>query len=431
MLYPPYRSNFSILACLDIAQREYNRSSRNPIFVKSGGTCKSQLACLTLEGCWKLCGGDIRGNYELSDVFNTIATWVFPLFLLAGNINYVKIGGISYFNYFVVLMHILGDPIDTILSLSLKIDVGRRACMYYLRMVRAPSVPWWRMIFKWTPTREAKNFAIVALALDDFNFENRDGVLWDWPRARRSAFRVTARWLGDVRGMSVFRAGLAVFSYLFGVAVAYVRLQNSDLPAQTSHTIALRVLYFWLIPAVILSAVAGKFPSEWTSYEILMHLKSGCENTPRSNNGQSQNLTAGAPESSPWPYNLGPIEPWTGGNYNWRPKKELSWRTAGYCLIAFLCVGLSFGVSFWTSWRTPTRGIGCRGLVELFYFVAWILSFLFTYFGQLWPWGGSFGFWIVVLVKDTLLAVPMIAVLLGAFQGTIHLPTPFTYLRRQ
>ncbi|KAH0550997.1 hypothetical protein GP486_007641, partial [Trichoglossum hirsutum] len=445
MISPHYKSNFSILACLDIAQKRYQEDPGLPIFVQgNGGTCRSKLACLTLEGCWELCGGDIRGTYEYSDVFNSIATWVLPLFLLAGNINYVKSGKMSYYNYFAVLAHILSDPIDTILSYSLKIDVRRRAYMYYLERNRGGGengenrnspASWWRMISRrltiprwrrWTPTREAKNFIIVALALDDYNQKYYKRELWDQFRAERPAFQVAARWLDDVRGMNIFRAGLAIISYLFGVSVAYVRLLKSpDTPAHTSHTVALRVLYFWLIPTVVLSAVAGKFPTEWTAYEILRHLEFNCP-LPQEEQGeenQQQNHREGEDAHLLRDFGLKRLDPWDGGSYSWRPEIDLDWATAGYFLFAFLCVGLSFAASFLTSWRTPTVGLGCRGLVEIFYFVAWITSFLLT---TLCRWilpRRSFRLWVAVLVKDTILTLPMLVVLLGAFQGRHCLPT--------
>ena len=67
-------------------------------------------------------------------------------------------------------------------------------------------------------------------------------------------------------GNSGFRAGVVVFSYIFSAVSGYLKLLKSQkIPAYTSHTIVFRVLCFWLIPAVILSAIAGKFSSEYTS----------------------------------------------------------------------------------------------------------------------------------------------------------------------
>ncbi|KAH0536544.1 hypothetical protein FGG08_006594 [Glutinoglossum americanum] len=576
MLYPPYNSTFDILKCLNDKGSLYKQDPNNSYFVKGDGIiCKAQEACLTLEGCWNWCGGDVRGHYDKSDVFNAIATWVFPLFLIAGNINYVNVGNTAYFNYLAVLMHLLGDPIDTILSLSLKIDITRRAYKRY--MVRFPNAS----------KRKAKNFAIVAFALDDYGFQDRDEDLLDGfthiQDDQAEGFQTAARLLSDVRGNSAMRTGLAIASYIFGLSVAYVRMrQSKDIPAHTSHTIALRVLYFWLLPAAILSAVAGKFPSEWTSYTILNRLKrdrlrrvgrqamgdkppqsrdisypsleieslevlvgqsltirgggsdSSLEGRKRLLLGSDHNQTPGGEPSSPlesrlrvpgidqtetladgsnpplrdaqrlvsgsdrnqasesesnsslrsrqpialdnnqteisagesspflggdhqigegetvprWDFDLALLEPWSGGNYSWRPRKSAGsrLRTTGHYCAAILCVLSAFAASFTTSWRTPTQGLGCRGIVELAYPVAWITSFAFTLVaswleprkdsshgygseqgneqgsevgirgGQALP-QNLFRLWALVWIKDLFISVPMIAVLLGAFQA--------------
>jgi hypothetical protein len=169
------------------------------------------------------------------------------------------------------------------------------------------------------------------------------------------------------------------------------------------------ILYLWLIPAVILSAIAGKFPSEYTSYYILDRLR------------QRLDLR----------WEIEHLEPRPGGTYSWRPVRRSSgsgqWRTVGYLIISFLYVGSAFGISFFISWKTPSEGMGCRGVVELSHMVAWVASFLFTCLVRSVKWRALHRSWSIVFVKDTLLAVPVIAVLLGAFAGKFiffffHLP---------
>ncbi|KAI9764476.1 MAG: hypothetical protein M1840_008402 [Geoglossum simile] len=405
MLFPQY-TNFSITKCLADVRLKYNETTHPTLFMERDGfNCGAQETCLTLAGCWELCGGDVRGRYDMAEVFAVVATWVFPLFLLAANINYMSIGNTWYFTYFAVLVHFLADPIDAIWSLSLKIDVGRRAYQFYCDKEVPDSN---------APVR-AREFAVVALALDDHGFECSYGPECNYEEllervknatdVEKEAFVEAAKQLTDSRGSGGFRAGAAVFFYIFGVIVAYTKLRKSpDMPAHTPHIIALRVLYFWLIPAVILSAIAGKFPSEYTSYYIL--------------NSLDQKL------SIPW--NRTHLEPWTGGTYCWRPVKKCrqgeQWRTVGYLIISLLCVGSAFGISFFISWKTPSEGMGCRSVAELFYMVVWVTNFLSTCFVGSEGCRRSYRFWSVVVVKDTLLALPMIAVLLGAFAGKFIIP---------
>jgi hypothetical protein len=89
---------------------------------------------------------------------------------------------------------------------------------------------------------------------------------------------------------------------------------------------------------------------------------------------RAQGLVA-VEEQRPFPYTsiqLEAIEPWNGGNYNWRyPKRGLLGKMAGrkwtLLLFAIAAVALPVAISFIMSWFTPTIGLGDRGTMELSY----------------------------------------------------------------
>ena len=100
---------------------------------------------------------------------------------------------------------------------------------------------------------------------------------------------------------------------------------------------------------------------------------------------RAQGLVA-VEEQRPFPYTniqLEAIEPWNGGNYNWRyPKRGLHGKMIGrkwtLLLFAITAVALPVAIAFIMSWFTPTIGLGDRGIMELSYCAMWLMNWIIT-----------------------------------------------------
>lgn len=306
-----------------------------------------------LKACNVLAGAG-RGKYSSDVAFDDVATWVVPLFLLVVNINYSYFQRQPYWNQVMVGAHLLGNPIDAIWSLLTKLDAGRRIRHRCRADFREDS---------WV-------YAAILVALDDVGFgeEFEDRFMQlkkiaaaDDERAKRACRRAAIN-LNTPRINNLWKAILAAVAYITAVVANIARANlTGRIPAHLSHRIALRELFYWLIPAVILSAKASGFPSEWTSLGVLTDL---------------QDQIPGLDLS------LRRLEPWNGGNYSWRPNKDNSLLISGakdqrcwvLLLLSLLSVTASWTTSFTMSYLTPTRGMGARCLVEICHWCIWIFT---------------------------------------------------------
>jgi hypothetical protein len=380
---------------------------------------------LTLDQCQNVCGTGYAAYTSLG-VLDAITTWVVPLFILVGNMMYLKIGRIGYCNYLAIVSNLLGDPIVTIMNLMAKLSIGRDSlslargvCASLLKpyMGHPPS----SALTINTPEFE-KDLALVLWALDDYEDSNQDGMkttfaknlkdsLCNGPQTHKDpahAIQNAAFKLSDSRVNNARRVILAVAAYLAAVSANFVLVKMSnDIEYYLPHTIALRELYYWLIPAIVLSSLAGGWPSQWTSLKVLRELGEdlGCERLAE----------------------LKPMEAWNGGDYSFRTRgMGLSGDFLDFTL-ALASVVIAFTFSFTMSWNTPTKGLGCRGLTELGFLAGWIVNAvttLFLRYGAVW-WKkreAEYWIWKWVWIKNGALAVISLSMLLFPFLGTASPP---------
>jgi hypothetical protein len=384
---------------------------------------------LTLPQCYEYCGEGF-GGYEIWDVIGALTGWVIPLFLLIGNLNSPRTSSrrlkcyghdLGCLNFLAVVTHLLANPIDFIWSQATKLDAGRRI--------------WNRCeAISGLSPRQKLDLSTICFALDDFNFGDRVDELIETARKlgqpattgaeskeladiRAGKFEIIAQVgqeLADTRGHNFRRAMLAILTYCAAVFTALIESRSTQqFPYHMPHTLALREEYYWLLLAVILSAAAGGFPSHRTSRFLLRRLWAGLE--------------LREPD-------LPPIDPWTGGNYSWRFRKDLSRapRTVGgrvvsrggdarwalLLLLSVLPVLMAATWAFLISWYTPTVGLGGRGLAELAFLLTWLVNWIVTLgVGRLMGELRVFAFFIFSRVKDSVLSLFMLYVLFGAFQG--------------
>lgn len=353
---------------------------------------------LNITQCQHYCGRGI-GPYQFWDVADALTTWVFPLFNLLANIGFTattKFGTQWYkargnVNLIAIIAHLLADPIDAIWGLATKLDVGRRL----RRRCRELNLD--RLNLKEEDRREIAN---VCYALNDFRPEKLQGhftricSLLNDPdiRMREDALiliKTASCDLALVRLNSTLHSSLAVSLYCLAVFGSLIRTKSmADEAFHQPHTIALRELFYWLLPSIILSSAAGEWPSQWIAHVILSRLGN----------------KLGGHEG----FHLDEIEPWNGGNYSWQPgnnifqgrsaktwsiRKPLTWaiwhpkrfyvspeldrgdhRHILLLFTAFLSVAMAWTMSFLISWYTPTVGLGGRGICEIVFVLVWVCN---------------------------------------------------------
>lgn len=362
-----------------------------------------------LDACEALAGPGY-GTYGVGNALDAIGTWVVPLLVLVGNINYASFQRQAYWNQVMVALGLLGNPIHSMWALLTKLDVKRR--------IEA------RVRAELTTRNECDVwiYSTILYTLDDFNFSEKfkkhlkilmdvanDPAKWEAKEAcHQAAVQLKVSRVNNTR-----RALLAILGYLAAITANILRSVFADKVAlHISHTIALREINFWLLCAILLSARVGGLPSEWNSVGVMMDLQS------RLNESQGSDVHFG----------LNRLEPWTGGNYTWRPIKDVSvkfskTKDSRHRILAFLCflsVTTAMAMSVAISYNTPTKGFGVRNIVEISYWVWWCVNAVFTYYVDKYYWSSShkFSYWIKSSTKDVFVTVFMLSLLFSAWAGT-------------
>ena len=363
-----------------------------------------------LKACEALAGPGY-GTYGRANALDAIGTWVIPLLVLVGNINYASFQRHAYWNQLMVALGLLGNPIHAMLALLTKLDVKRRIEARVRIKLKKPN------------ERDVWIYSTILYTLDDFNFsENFDKHFDILMKAatdpvKREACHQAAVQLKVSRVNNTRRALLALLGYLAAITANILRSVFMDnISLHISHTIALREVNFWLLCAILLSARVGGLPSEWNSVGVMMDLQS------RLNETQGSNVH----------FDLKRLEPWTGGNYTWRPIKDVSiklsqTKDSRHRVLAFLCflsVTVAMAMSVAISYNTPTKGFGVRSIVEMSFWAWWCVNAIVTYYFDKYylQKDGSeshkFSWWIISSTKDAFAAVFMLSLLFSAWSGT-------------
>ena len=385
---------------------------------------------LSLQQCYQYCGTGY-GSYDKYDALEAITTWVFPLLQLAANMN-----SIDSTHYFIpnagrafVFFHQFADPIGTIWNLAMKLDLGRQLRKHCEGLELGH--------FKMSPleTKRAKrDIANLFFCLHDFghsSFEvqmNRICELVQGPDGEKyyRDIQSTSRDLALAKTRNVIPTLAAVSVYLAAAFATLLRSdQNSSLIFAQPHTIALRVLCFFLLLQIVLSSAVGGWPRHWTPQSFLKKLGERLQDHDR--------------ESRQWE-RLGEIEIelWDGGLYTFRPPRRsvavpLDRHKINHALtfssqpdgrrqkfllsLAFSSLVSSFAIAFLMSWFTPTVGLGGRGIAELSYFSVWVMNFFFNH----WLTGSIKNgktFFTLMLGKDKIISLLVMLFFFLPFLGT-------------
>ena len=97
------------------------------LFIPHGGIASPQNASLTQASCTAIAGSDWR-YYPAADIWTRLTTWKFPLLQLVASFPRPPLD--FWVNCFVIV-HLLGDPVDTIQNLLAKMSNCKRDARYW------------------------------------------------------------------------------------------------------------------------------------------------------------------------------------------------------------------------------------------------------------------------------------------------------------
>ncbi|KAN0067235.1 hypothetical protein V8E54_014690 [Elaphomyces granulatus] len=388
----------------------------------------------------KICGpgGHI---YPEDDIQGRFFTWVVPLFILIGTMQFAPFG---IRNAVCVVLHLLVDPFTSMWSLLSKIALNReyyRRCQSrFLRNVRdeyrqsfsiiQSICAEWEICF-WIEQRSSSGSPndperdSVSVSL--FDFLSSSDILTAEGSARLDACLRAARELSDCRTNGIWKTFLGIINYCVAVLLAFYKVQKGDVNDRTGHSIAFAILFSWLIPAVSLSSMAGGFSNKRSAWRILRRLQTEFDEIQKremQEPGMDDKLHFEIllfDKKSSIPQSI----KWCGGNYSFRPHQSYhGWEPKILYLAAIFPVLIATINAVFISYTSPTRGIGCRSLLQLFFFTCWTTSALCTHFLRRSDTGASL--WRKVLFKDLAFFLLLGFLYLTAWYGLMNNPVCFS-----
>ncbi|KAL2038772.1 hypothetical protein N7G274_008530 [Stereocaulon virgatum] len=219
----------------------------------------TQNASLTPAACLAIAGKGWQ-YYPIADIWGRVTSWKLPLLQLAVSLPRPPLS--SWVEWFVIV-HLMGDPIDTIRNLLLKLATCDRTAGYWRTKFPdtfSPSVEdgldrdWKALTIvvdaydEWGEGKAATS--ALEQALDDPNF--------------REAIHLTASAIAADRA-TMFLPIIAAQSLFIGaIAIATARTAAAAKVSSDTlwinieaHGIAFSAQYFWILPAVFLGSVIG------------------------------------------------------------------------------------------------------------------------------------------------------------------------------
>ena len=97
------------------------------LFLPEGGFASAQNASLTQESCTAIVGSD-WAYYPTADIWNRLTTWKFPLLQLVASFPRPPL---SFTAELFVILHLLGDPVDTIKNLIFKMSTCQHTAAFW------------------------------------------------------------------------------------------------------------------------------------------------------------------------------------------------------------------------------------------------------------------------------------------------------------
>ena len=134
------------------------------LFIPNGGIASPQNASLTQASCAAIAGSDWK-YYPPADIWTRLTTWKFPLFQLVATFPRPPL---SFSVECFVIIHLLGDPVDTIKNLLAKMS----SCQTIARHWRAECE---KLLEKPPGEDEDRDWKALALLTDAYGEWDLDG----------------------------------------------------------------------------------------------------------------------------------------------------------------------------------------------------------------------------------------------------------------
>ena len=378
---------------------------------------------LTLNGCERLCGAS-RAWY--TDVGPRLSVWLIPSFLLIGNLELSPLGKQRFF----AILHLLGDPIDSLGSLidklaswdhCFRVAAQRGYCKRCTQTIATVYAGFeelegarvfWELPHVNDPERQAVPQDDIHFSLDTLA-ERYDLT------GRFEVWRNTAVELANSRTNGFLRTGLAIVLYVFQVIGGFVAVVGGAPSSPPGGRIATSLLLSWLLATVLLSNVIGTFPSRHTARNIIVRFS------------QLTGSPPAALQQLPDPSD-GALA-WSGGIYIFRPwkysdskeqKKSMKNRHKREAvliqLLSILPVFIGIVGACLVLWNLIPNGFNCRHTWTIAVFFAWLASALITRASYTPRFATGKCHWYFVLAKDALIAVPTVAVMFLSGSGLFN-----------
>ncbi|KAF2650570.1 hypothetical protein K491DRAFT_126087 [Lophiostoma macrostomum CBS 122681] len=369
---------------------------------------------LTIAGCDEFCG---KGRGWYVDIGPRLSTWLIPVFLLLSNVEVSPLDKRRY----LMIVHLLGDPIDSLWCLLLKIEAWSRC--YRLALYGREG----------KDERHVRNLATVLGGIEELSGNYAHPLeVYNTIRAQtaleddelQTLIGRTAQQLADSRSDERLRTLLATALYFYQLVSAFVTTVGGGNTSPPGGRIGTTMFMTWVIPTILLSNAVGGFTSVRVCYNIL-------ETFYRDATSRSD-LWAHLVLVSPAMRRFGSVEEyfdslcWAGGIYTYRRRKRV---TFGSCkdgrsastllLLAMSPVVVSSIIASVILWNTPPIGLNCRNYLIFSIVIFFALSTFWTWLSAFLPVHDRVH-WHMTLIKDGLIGIPSVVLIFLATAGLFN-----------
>lgn len=411
------------------AQREYNRevclvtvrdglqngtiAANSSIFYRDdSGFIMSTIEkpVLTIIGCKQVCGSGFSW-YE--DIGPRLSTWLIPVFLLLTNMEVSPLDKRRY----LMLAHLLGDPIDSLWSLLTKMEAWSR-CHAVARAMSEHG------------QQHTRNIATVMGGFEELcGFYVDPSVVYEKIVGNPSPdldlhVSRAAQKLADSRSDERLRTILATVLYIYQIVSSFIATVGGGNSTPPGGRIGMAMFMTWIIPSVLISNAIGCFTSPRTCFDILNNFVTAVN--PEKDLWTELQVTVPGLQHHKDVESFFDSFSYSGAIYTYRPIKKLCFgnsksENSPYLLLvlAMTPILVSSIVASVIIWHVPPIGLNCRNLL-VFSFV--ILIFLSALLTSILAWIGVSGkrHWYLTITKDLCLAVPTVILVFLATAGRFN-----------
>lgn len=348
---------------------------------------------LTLPACRVLCGG---GQDWYWDSGPRISSWLFPLLLLISNVELSPLDKRRFF----AIIHLIGDPIDSMWSLVHKIDAWDQ-CHTLATNTYANSPPELQRVVatvfagfeEVTGPYFTSDYLLETLIHADPTQE---------PNGRH--WRMAAIELADSRSDEILRTTLAIVLYFYQVIASFIEQVGGTQSSPPGGRIGTAMFISWLVPVVLLSNTVGGFTSRRSAFNVVTRFASSV-GLPLDFVPPSQSTHLGQSQSHETDYfeSLG----WSGAIYTFRTWKTgyldgevYRWRTALIFCTSIAPIVIGMTGSFIIIWNTLPIGFTCRHFWVIGVFTSYFISAFITWVSKSDRFATGSYHWHFVLYKD-------------------------------